>query len=67
MNRATLIELLNQHQLKITPQRIAVYEALIELDHPDAEVLPPNTPKVPYNPDAGSLPVQRHGKQGAIR
>lgn len=37
MDRSTLIKLLNQHQLKITPQRIAVYEALIQLDHPDAD------------------------------
>lgn len=37
MNRANLLKLLSQHQLKITPQRIVVYEALVELDHPDAE------------------------------
>ncbi len=37
MDRSTLIKLLNQHQLKITPQRIAVYEALFQLDHPDAD------------------------------
>lgn len=37
MNRNILIKLLNQHKLKLTPQRIAVYEVLLELDHPDAE------------------------------
>lgn len=37
MDRSFLIKLLNNHQLKITPQRIAVYEALLQLDHPDAD------------------------------
>lgn len=37
MSRIKLIKLLNQHKLKLTPQRIAVYEILIELDHPDAD------------------------------
>lgn len=37
MDRQNLIKLLYEHQLKITPQRIAVYEALLQLDHPDAE------------------------------
>ena len=37
MNRQSLIKLLYQHQLKITPQRISVYEALMQLDHPDAD------------------------------
>lgn len=37
MDRQNLIKLLNEHQLKITPQRIAVYEALLQLDHPNAD------------------------------
>lgn len=37
MSRTKLIKLLNQHKLKLTPQRIAVYEVLVELDHPDAD------------------------------
>ena len=37
MDRSSFIKLLNEHQLKITPQRIAVYEALMQLDHPDAD------------------------------
>ena len=37
MDRSSFVKLLNQHQLKITPQRIAVYEALMQLDHPDAD------------------------------
>ena len=37
MDRSSFVKLLNQHHLKITPQRIAVYEALMLLDHPDAD------------------------------
>jgi len=37
MDRSSFVKLLNQHKLKITPQRIAVYEALMQLDHPDAD------------------------------
>jgi len=37
MGKSNIIQLLNHHNLKITPQRIAVYEALMQLDHPDAD------------------------------
>ncbi len=37
MDRSSFVKLLNQHHLKITPQRIAAYEALMQLDHPDAD------------------------------
>ena len=37
MGKSNIIQLLNHSNLKITPQRIAVYEALMQLDHPDAD------------------------------
>ena len=37
MDKSGILNFLNQHQLKITPQRIAVYEALLQLDHPYAD------------------------------
>ena len=37
MGKSNIIQLLNHYNLKITPQRIAVYEALMQLDHPDAD------------------------------
>jgi len=37
MNRIEISALLNSHGLKTTPQRIAVYESLLKLDHPYAE------------------------------
>lgn len=37
MSRKNLIRLLTQHNLKLTPQRFAVYEVLVALDHPDAD------------------------------
>ncbi len=37
MDKSNIIQLLSHHNLKITPQRIAVYEAVVQLDHPDAD------------------------------
>jgi len=37
MGKSNIIQLLNHHNLKITPQRIAVYVALMQLDHPDVD------------------------------
>lgn len=33
----SIVQLLKQHQIRVTPQRVAIIKALKELDHPTAE------------------------------